>query len=133
MMKSLEFSTEGVCRIRLDGLPDHTELEELIEEYVTKVEILPYHLWVILIDISELVHMGIRSRQVFSELLIQASKHYGGQVEVVIGGGAINLVRFLKLFMKNIGFKEKSHFFEDIGEAESWIARQYADSAVPQQ
>lgn len=129
-MKNLEFSSSGVCRITLDGLPDQTELEDVIEEYVTKVEILPYRLRAILIDISELIHMGIRSRRVFSELLTQASKHYGGQVEVVIGGGSINLVRFLKLFMKNIGFKEKSHFFEDIHEAEEWISRQCVQSTT---
>lgn len=129
-MKNLDFSASGVCRITLNGLPDQTELEELIEEYVTKVEVLPYQLRAILIDISELIHMGIRSRQVFSELLTQASRHYGGQVEVIIGGGSINLVRFLKLFMKNIGFKEKSHFFEDIHEAEDWISRQCVQSTT---
>jgi len=129
-MKNLDLSASGVCRITLNGLTDQTELEELIEEYVTKVEVLPYQLRAILIDISELIHMGIRSRQVFSELLTQASRHYGGQVEVIIGGGSINLVRFLKLFMKNIGFKEKSHFFEDIHEAEDWISRQCVQSTT---
>lgn len=120
-MKRLAFSQDGVCRIKLDGLPQQTEIEELIEEYVTKVELLPYRLRFILINISEMTHMGVRSRQVFSELLTQASKHYGGDVELLIAGGSLNLQRFIELFCKGIGFLEHSHFFKTTDEAESWL------------
>ncbi|MEA3311568.1 MAG: hypothetical protein U9Q76_05055 [candidate division WOR-3 bacterium] len=126
-MKNLSFSEDGVCTMHLEGVTQPREIEDLIEEYVTGVELLPHHLRVILIDISELVHMGVRSRQVFSELLIQASKHYGGRVELVIAGGSLNLRRFIQLFCKGIGFQERSRFFEHLKEAQAWIAKRSAE------
>ncbi|MCK4231578.1 hypothetical protein KAX06_02200 [candidate division WOR-3 bacterium] len=126
-MKNLSFSEDGVCTMHLEGVTQPREIENLIEEYVTGVEILPHHLRVILIDISELVHMGARSRQVFSELLMQASKHYGGKVELVIACGSLNLRRFIQLFCKGIGFQERSHFFEHLKEAQAWISKRSAE------
>jgi len=120
-LKRLIFYEHGICNIRLSGFPEPGEIEEIIEEYVTSVELLPYSLRVIFIDISGLVHMGARSRQVFSELLIQSSRHYGGNIELVIAGGSMNLRRFIHLFCKGIGFKERSHVFADLDEAQSWI------------
>lgn len=120
-MKRLDFNENGVCRIRLEGLPEPSEIEQLIEDYVTGVELLPYSLKIILFDISALTHMGARSRQVFSDLLIQASKHYGGNVQLIVGGGSLNLRRFIELFCKGIGFSEQSHFFQALDEAENWI------------
>lgn len=121
-MKQLEFSQNGVCRIKLEGFPQPSEIEKLIEEYVIQVELLPYELRFMLIDISNMTHMGVRSRQVFSELLIQASKHYGGQVELLVAGGSLNLQRFIELFCKGIGFLERSHFFKSLKETEDWLA-----------
>jgi len=126
-MKNLAFSQDGVCTMHLEGVTQPREIEDLIEEYVTSVELLPYHLRLILIDISELVHMGVRSRQVFSELLTQASKHYGGKVELVIAGGSLNLRRFIQLFCKGIGLRERSHFFEHLKEAQAWITKRSAE------
>lgn len=40
-MKRLDFNENGVCRIRLEGLPEPSEIEQLIEDYVTGVELLP--------------------------------------------------------------------------------------------
>lgn len=122
-MKHLSFSQDGVCRICLSGLPEPFEVEHVIEEYVSGVELLPHRLWIILIDISDLTHMGIRSRQVFSELITQASKHYGGKIELVIAGGTPNLQRFIELFCKGIGFRDQSQFFKNLQEAEDWIAQ----------
>jgi len=126
-MKNLSFSEDGVCTMHLEGVTQPREIENLIEEYVASVELLPYHLRVILIDISELIHMGARSRQVFSELLMQASKHYGGKVELVIACGSLNLRRFIQLFCKGIGFQERSHFFPTLKEAKDWIAKRPAE------
>ncbi len=126
-MKNLSFSEDGVCTMHLEGVTQPREIENLIEEYVTGVEILPHHLRVILIDISELIHMGARSRQVFSELLIQASKHYSGRVELVIAGGSLNLRRFIQLFCKGIGLRERSHFFKHLKEAQAWITKRSAE------
>jgi hypothetical protein len=126
-MKNLSFSEDGVCTMHLEGVTQPREIENLIEEYVSGVELLPHHLRLILIDISELVHMGARSRQVFSELLIQASKHYGGRVELVIAGGSLNLRRFIQLFCKGIGLRERSHFFENLKEAQAWITKRSAE------
>jgi hypothetical protein len=126
-MKNLSFSEDGVCTMHLEGVTQPREIENLIEEYVSGVELLPHHLRLILIDISELIHMGARSRQVFSELLIQASKHYGGRVELVIAGGSLNLRRFIQLFCKGIGLRERSHFFEHLKEAQAWITKRSAE------
>jgi hypothetical protein len=126
-MKNLSFCEDGLCTMHLEGVTQPREIENLIEEYVSGVELLPHHLRVILIDISELVHMGARSRQVFSELLIQASKHYGGKVELVIAGGSLNLRRFIELFCKGIGLRERSHFFEHLKEAQTWIAKRLSE------
>lgn len=119
-MKPLTFTREGLCYISLAGLPRPDEIEGIVEEYVSGVELLPYPLKLIFIDISKLVHMEIRCRRIFSELLTQASRHYNGQVEMVVAGGSLNLRRFIQLFCKGIGFNERSHFFEDIDEAEVW-------------
>jgi|GEM_PF-3367554 len=120
-MKKLTFFENGICILKLEGLPVHDELENLIEEYVMNVELLPQPLKLIFVDISELVHMGIRSRQVFSELLIQASRHYGGKIELVISGGSLNLRRYIQLFCKSIGFKDRSHVFGKLDEANQWV------------
>ena len=127
-MKNLAFSEDGVCRMRFTDVPPPEEIERLIEDYVTNVELLPYHLRVILIDISELKHMGALSRQAFSELLTQASKHYGDKVELVIVGGSLNLRRFIQLFCKGIGLRERSHFFEHLKEAQDWITKRPAEN-----
>lgn len=108
--------------MRLEGLPEPKEIEDLIEEYVTQVELLPYSLKIIYFDISNLTHMGARARQVFSELLTQASMHYGGKVQLVVAGGSLNLRRFIELFCKGIGFVDHSHFFETLKEADDWVA-----------
>lgn len=128
-MKKLSFSEDGVCAIHLEGVPQPAEIENLIEEYVTGVEILPHHLRIILIDISELEHMGALSRQAFSELLMQASKHYGGRIELIIAGGSLNLRRFIQLFCKGIGFQERSHFLPALKEAQAWIAKRLAEKS----
>lgn len=120
-MKKLEFSADGICRIKLTEVPQPAEIEELIEDYVLSVELLPHKLRLIAVDISEMVHMIALSRRVFSEFLTQASKHYQGKVELVIAGGSLNLRRFLKLFCKSIGFRERSHIFAELSEATSWI------------
>ena len=121
-MKKLEFSQDGVCRIELSGVPKRIEVEELVEQYVTTVEFMPYTLKMIFIDISDLVHMEARTRPVFSDFLSQASSHYGDRVDLVIAGGSINLRRYIKLFCKSIGMTERSHLFEGLEEAEAWVA-----------
>jgi len=118
----LDFSNNGLCTIVLKGLPSPKEIEGLIEKYVSKVELEAYPLRIMLIDISHMRHMGARSRQVFSELLTQASKHYGGNVKIIVAGGSVNLQRFIELFCKGIGFKEHSHFFRTLDEAREWIS-----------
>lgn len=120
-MKKLTFFDNGICNILLEGLPQAEEIEEMIEEYVMNVELFPHPLKLIFIDISQLIHIGVRSRQVFSELLIQASNHYGGKIELVVAGGSLNLRRFIQLFCKGIGFRERSHIFTTLEEAKSWI------------
>ncbi len=120
-MKTLGFRADGVCMIDLSGVPPPEEIETLVEDYVTNVELLPYELRLIFIDISHLEHMTFVSRQMFSELLKQASKHYGGGVEFVIAGGSLNLRRFLALLCKSIGLAERSHIFEDLKGAGSWV------------
>lgn len=120
-MKNLDFSTDGICRIRLAGVPQPAEIEELIENYVINVELLPYRMRLIYIDISELVHMNFPARQVFSEFLMQASKHYDDKVNLVIVGGTLNLRRFLALFCKSIGLGQRSHIFEEQEEANRWV------------
>ncbi|MBD3284864.1 hypothetical protein GF359_00775 [candidate division WOR-3 bacterium] len=120
-MKKLAFFDNGICVMKLKGLPEPGQIENLIEEYVMKVELLPQPLKLIVIDISQMIHMGVRSRQVFSELLIQASRHYGGKIELVIAGGSLNLQRYIQLFCKSIGFKDRSHVLADMEEANLWI------------
>lgn len=127
-MRRLTFSVEGVCRITLSGIPEPAEMEDLVEEYVANVEVKPHPMHLIFIDISKLVHMAARQRQIFSELITQASQHYGGHVELVIAGGSLNLRRFLELFCKSIGFRGCSHIFEDVAEAHSWIERWFENT-----
>lgn len=123
-LTKLTFAEDGICRITLQGLPKSAEIEYLIDKYVSNVEFLPYPLRLIFIDISELVHMEARSRQVFSELLIQASKHYDEKVKLLIAGGSLNLRRYLELFCKSIGLKERSRILPTLAEAHQWIGNQ---------
>jgi hypothetical protein len=83
----LVFGKTGVCRIKLDGMPTPSDIETLIEDYVSKVELFPHSLKVILLDISGLVHMQALTRQVFSEFLREASRHYADNVQVAIAAG----------------------------------------------
>ncbi|MBN2378387.1 hypothetical protein JXM67_01095 [candidate division WOR-3 bacterium] len=124
-MKKLAFFENGICNICLEGLPEALEIENIIEEYVLNVELLPNPLKLIFIDISGLVHMGVRSRQVFSELLIQASRHYEGKIELIVAGGSLNLRRYIQLFCKGIGFRERSHIFATLEEAQTWIESRF--------
>ena len=122
-MKELKFSQNGVCRILFSGVPEPEEIEELIEDYVTQVEFLPHRLQIIYLDISGLKHLGARSRQVFSELITQASTRYKDQIKMVVAGGSLSLRRFIELFCKGIGFYERSVFFESNQDAEHWISK----------
>ena len=121
-MHELVFQDKGICRIRLIDIPSPEEIEELIEEYVTRVELLPCELRVILIDISGLRHMTARARQVFSELLVQASAHYQNRVKLVVAGGSRDLRIFIKLFCKGIGMQERSLFFPSVDQAVTWLS-----------
>ncbi len=121
-MKDLSFSKDGICRISFGGLPHPDEVVELVEEYVARVELLPYPLRVIFFDISRLIHMELRTRRIFSDFLIQASKHYEGKVELVVAGGSLNLRRFIQLFCRGIGFADRSHIFASLSEADFWLA-----------
>lgn len=133
-MNPLSFSQDGICRITLTGLPLPTQIEELIEEYVTKVELLPHPLRVIFLDISQLVHMQAKTRQVFSELMVEASKHYAGQVQLVIAGGPAMIRKFTELFCRAIGFVDKTHCFSTLDEGVAWITRyitSYPEAKTP--
>jgi hypothetical protein len=116
--------------MQLEGLPQPSEIEKLIESYITKVELLPYPLRVILLDISELVHMPVRTRQVFSDLLVEASRHYADKVEVVIAGGPPMIRKFTEILCKAIKFAEKTHSFPTLEEARSWIQGWLAQRAT---
>jgi hypothetical protein len=129
-MKNLEFGEDGVCRIFLAGLPESSEIEELIEDYVTKVELLPYPLRIIFLDISELVHMQVRPRQVFSELLTQASRQYAGKIQIVIAGGPPMIQKFTEILCKAIGFADKTHAFTTLEEGETWAREQLKNGGV---
>lgn len=120
-MKNLSFSDDGICRISFVGFPNPDEVVELVEEYVASVELLSKPLKLVFFDISRLVHMELRTRRIFSELLMQASKHYQGKVELVVAGGSLNLRRFIQLFCRGIGFADRSHIFPDLSEADYWV------------
>ena len=132
-MTDLTFTESGICRMQLEGLPQPSEIEELIESYVTKVELLPYPLKVILLDISQLVHMPVRTRQVFSDLLVEASRHYADKVEVVIAGGPPMIRKFTEILCKAIKFADKTHSFATLEEARSWIQIWLTEHAAHEQ
>lgn len=117
----LAFNDKGVCTIILEGLPQPTEIEGLIEEYVTRVELLPYPLKVILLDISRLAHMQALTRQVFSEFLIQASNHYGDKVQLLIAGGPYMIRKYTEIFCKALKFGDRFHSLEKLEQAQSWL------------
>ncbi|MBD3285387.1 hypothetical protein GF359_03090 [candidate division WOR-3 bacterium] len=117
----LEFNNKGICHIHLRGLPKPAEIEKLIEDYVTEVELGPYPLKVILLDISELVHMQILSRRAFSEFLAQASNHYGDAVEVVIAAGPPMIRKYTEILCRALKFGQRTVSFDDIEAAEDWI------------
>lgn len=119
--KRLTFSKDGICRICLEGLPKPFEIEALIEDYVANVEFFPYTLKVILLDISQLVHLAARSRQVFSELLVQASKHYGSEVQLVIAGGPPMIRKYTEIFCRALRFKKATLSFETLEQVISWL------------
>lgn len=120
-MNELTFSRVGVCRILLEGLPEPFDIEKLIESYVREVELLPYPLKVILLDISELVHLQVRSRQVFSGLLIEASRKYAGEIQFVIAGGPPMIRKFAEIMCKASKFGDRTHSFAILEEAKAWI------------
>jgi len=116
----LTFSHTGICRITLEGLPKPREIEGLVESYVREVELLPYPLKVIFLDISKLVHMQVNTRKIFSELLIEAGKHYAGQVKVVIAGGPSMIRKFTEIMCKASKFGDNIHCFATFDEAKDW-------------
>jgi len=117
----LTFTENGICRIVLRGLPQTDELEELVGEYVSKVELLPYRLKVILLDISELIHMKAQVRQIFSDLLLQASRHYAEKVHVVIAGGPPMIRKYTEILCKALKFRNRTHSFDSLQAAKKWI------------
>jgi hypothetical protein len=121
-VKQLSFTEDGVCTICLTGFPTPYEIEGMVEEYVSGVELLPYELKIMFIDISGLEHMKAHSRLVFSELLAQASLRYQNKVIVVVGGGSHNIRQYISLLCKSLGFADRCMIFEDIIQARSWIA-----------
>lgn len=131
-MKNLDFTEQGLCRIKLDGLPQPEQIHALIESYVTEVELLPHTLRMIFLDISRLVHMQASTRKVFSELLVQASRHYSGKILLVIAGGPPMIRKYIEILCKALGFKQRIHSFADLADAarwiENWFGNQPSDS-----
>jgi hypothetical protein len=124
----LDFTEDGVCRIVLKGLPQPEELEELVGEYVSKVELLPYRLKVVLLDISELIHMKAQVRQIFSELLLQASRHYAEKVHVVIAGGPPMIRKYTEILCKALKFRNRTHSFDSLQAAKKWLKENPGES-----
>ncbi|MBN2379337.1 hypothetical protein JXM67_05990 [candidate division WOR-3 bacterium] len=128
-MIELTFSRTGICKISLEGLPKPSEIEGLIESYVREVELLPYPLRVILLDISKLVHMQVRSRKTFAELLIEASRHYSENLVVVIAGGPPMIRKFTEIMCKASKFADNIYSFSSLNEAKDW-ARDWLSKEV---
>ena len=127
--RSLAFSRNGICLIRLEGLPKPYEIEAIIEDYVAQVELLPYQLKVIILDISELVHLQAPSRKLFSELLVQASKRYGEKVQLLVAGGPTMIRKYTEIFCRALKFDKETICFETINEARQWLKGGYSDEA----
>lgn len=123
----LAFNADGLCAIKLTGLPRPSEIEKLIESYVVNVELLPYSLKIILLNISELVHLNAPSRRVFSGLLVEASHHYGGEVELVIAAGPPMIRKYTEIFCRALKFGDKIQSFDSIDNAMSWINKRLGD------
>jgi len=119
--RSLVISKKGICLIHLEGLPKPFEIEAIIEDYVTKVELLPYPLQVIVLDISELVHLQAQSRKLFSELLVQASKRYGDEVQLIIAGGPPMIRKYTEIFCRALKFNKDTICFESTEQAKQWL------------
>lgn len=124
--EKLVFTNEGVCYIVLNGLPQPNEIESLIEDYVSVVELSPCELKVILLDISQMVHMQARSRMVFAELLAQASHHYGDKVEVVIAGGPFMIRKYTEILCRSLRFGDRTHSFDSLEQALAWVETEVA-------
>jgi hypothetical protein len=124
----LSFNESGLCTIKLVGLPKPPEIEKLIESYVVNVELLPYSLKVILLDISDLVHLTAHSRKVFSGLLVEASRHYGNDVDLFIAGGPPMIRKYIEIFCKALRFGDKIKSIDSIDEAMSLIAKRLAET-----
>lgn len=117
----LVFGKNGVCRIKLDGMPAPSDIETLIEDYVSKVELLPHFLKVILLDISGLVHMPALTRQVFSEFLREASRHYADRVQVAIAAGPPMIRKYTEILCRALRFGDKTYCFETLEAAVAWL------------
>lgn len=117
----LVFGKNGVCRVKLDGIPAPTDIETLIEDYVSKVELLPHYLKVILLDISGLVHMPALTRQVFSEFLREASHHYSDRVQVAIAAGPPMIRKYTEILCRALKFGDKTYCFETLQAAVAWL------------
>ncbi len=119
----LVFDADGICIITLQGLPQPAEIERLIEDYVAGVELHPWRLKMILLDISRLQHMQARTRQVFSELLIQASHHYDDGVYLAVAGGPCMIRRYTEFFCKALKFGDRFHSFDTLEQAFVWLKK----------
>jgi hypothetical protein len=122
----LVYTDDGVCYIVLDGLPHPKQVESLIEDYVSMVELSPCELKVILLDISEMTHMQARTRQVFAELLAQASHHYGDRVKVVIAGGPSMIRKYTEILCRSLRFGNRTHSFDTLDQALAWVETEVA-------
>jgi len=121
----LEFNKKGICHIYLRGLPRPAEIETLIEDYVSEVELGPYPLKVILLDISELTHMQALSRRAFSEFLAQASNHYGDAVQVVIAAGPPMIRKYTEILCRALKFGSRTSSFDRMADARNWIQERF--------